>query len=144
MYNSSYAVKISFYSFSSTLVSQKGTIVWRGINQLPASLGQEMWLKHSHGPFLLKGRQESPAWLCAQQEEVDFWVNFCSTSLVAQMVESLPTMQETLVQSLGREDPLEKEMATHSSILAWKILWMEEPGGLGGLQSMGSQRVGHD
>ena len=62
-------------------------------------------------------------------------------SLVTQMVKSLPTMWETLVQSLGQEDPLEKEMATHSSTLAWKILWMEEPGGL---QSMRSQRVGHD
>ena len=62
------------------------------------------------------------------------------TSLVAQMVKCLPTMQETQVQSLGREDPLEKEMATHSSILAWKIPWTEEPGRL---QSMGSQRVGH-
>ena len=63
------------------------------------------------------------------------------TSLVAQMVKLLPTMWETWVQSLGQEDPLEKETATHSSILAWKIPWMEEPGGL---QSMGSQRVGHD
>ena len=52
------------------------------------------------------------------------------TSLVAQMVKHLPTMQETQVQSLGQEDLLEKEMATHSSILAWKIPWMEEPGGL--------------
>ena len=50
-------------------------------------------------------------------------------------------MQETQVQSLGREDPLEKEVATHSSILAWEIPWTEEPGGL---WSMGSQRVGHD
>ena len=63
------------------------------------------------------------------------------TSLVAQMVKRLPTMQETRVQSLGREDLLEKEMATHCSILAWKIPWTEEPVGL---QSMGSQRVGHD
>ena len=63
------------------------------------------------------------------------------TSLVAQRVKHLPTMQETGVVSLGQEDPLEKEMATHSSILAWKIPWMEEPGGL---QSMWSQRVGHD
>ena len=55
------------------------------------------------------------------------------------MVKSLPAMQETQVQSLGQEDLLEKEMATHSSILAWKIPWMEEPGGL---QSMGWQRVG--
>ena len=50
-------------------------------------------------------------------------------------------MQETQFQSLGWEDPLEKEMATHSSILAWKILWTQDPGGL---QSMGSQRVGHN
>ena len=59
-------------------------------------------------------------------------------SLVAQVVKNLPAMQETRVQSLGQEDPLEKEMATHSSILAWRISRTEEPGGL---QSMGSQRV---
>ena len=62
-------------------------------------------------------------------------------SLVAQTVKNLPAMQETWVRSLDSEDPLEKEMATHSSILAWKIPWVEEPGRL---QSMGSQRVGHD
>ena len=62
-------------------------------------------------------------------------------SLVAQRLKCLPAMQETLVQSLSWEDPLEKEMATHSSILAWRIPWMEEPGGL---ESTGSQRVGHD
>ena len=62
-------------------------------------------------------------------------------SLVAQSVKNLPAVQETWVRSLGWEDPLEKEMATHSSILAWKISWTEEPGGL---QSMGSQRVGHN
>ena len=62
-------------------------------------------------------------------------------SLVAQTVKRLPTMWKTRVQSLGREDPLEKEIATHSSTLAWKILWMEEPGRL---HSMGLQRVGHD
>ena len=62
-------------------------------------------------------------------------------SLVPQLVKKLRPVQETGVRSLGREDPLEKEMATHSSILAWKISWMEEPGGL---QSMGSQRVGHN
>ena len=60
---------------------------------------------------------------------------------VAQTVKRLPTMRETWVQSLGQEDPLEKEMATHSSTLAWKIPWTEKPGRL---QSMGSQRVGHD
>ena len=57
------------------------------------------------------------------------------------MVKYLPTMWETQVQSLGREDPLEKEMATHSSTLAWKISWTEEPDSL---PSMGSQRVGHN
>ena len=62
-------------------------------------------------------------------------------SLVAQMVKRLPAVQETQIQSLGRDDPLEKEMATHSSILAWEIPWTEEPGGL---QPIGSQRVGHD
>ena len=60
---------------------------------------------------------------------------------MAQTVKNLPAMQETWVQSLGWEDPLEKEMATHSSILAWKIPWMEEPGRL---QSIQPQRVGHD
>ena len=57
------------------------------------------------------------------------------------MVKRLSTMQETWVQSLGREDPLEKEMAIYSSTIAWKIPWTEEPGRL---QSMGSQRVGHN
>ena len=64
-----------------------------------------------------------------------------SASLVAQRLKHLPGMLETWVRSLGQEDPLEKEMATHSSILAWRIPWREEPGRL---QSMGSQRVGHD
>ena len=62
-------------------------------------------------------------------------------SLVDHMVKNLPAMQETGVRSLGREDPLEKEMATHSSILAWRIPWTGEPGGL---QFMGSQRVRHN
>ena len=61
--------------------------------------------------------------------------------LMAQEVKHLPAIWETWVQSLGQEDLLEKEMATHSSTLAWKILWMEEPGRL---QSMVLQRVGHD
>ena len=62
-------------------------------------------------------------------------------SLVSQMVKNLPAMQETWVCPLGQEDPLEKGMATHSSVLTWKIPWAEEPGGL---QSMGSQGVGHN
>ena len=64
-------------------------------------------------------------------------IGFPSSSVV----KNLPAMQETQVPSLGQEDPLEQEMATHSSILAWEISWTEEPGGL---QSMGSQRVGHN
>ena len=69
------------------------------------------------------------------------WALVHRTSLVAQMVKNLPAVQETKVRSLGQEDPLEKEMATHSSILAWRVPWAEEPDGL---QSMGSQRVGHN
>ena len=63
------------------------------------------------------------------------------TSQVAHMVKCLPTLRETRVRSLDREDPLEKEMATHSSILTWRIPWIEESDGL---QFMGSQRVRHD
>ena len=68
-------------------------------------------------------------------------VPLAGTSQVAQTVKRLSTMRETQVRSPGWEDPLQKEMATHSSTLAWKIPWTEEPGRL---QSMGSQRVGHD
>ena len=67
-------------------------------------------------------------------------IKVLGASLVAQMVKNLPSMQETWVQSLGQEDPLEKEMVHHSSILAWRIPWTEEPGGL---QLRGAQRVGH-
>ena len=80
---------------------------------------------------------------------VDFLLNVLNhilrgyvwASLVAQTVKHLSTMWETQVRSLDREDPLEKEMAIHSSTIAWKIPWTEEPGRL---QSLGSQRVGHD
>ena len=66
---------------------------------------------------------------------------YIRASLVAQMVNHLSPLQETWVQYLGQEDPLEKVMATHSSILAWRIPWTEDPGRL---KSMGSQRVQHD
>ena len=66
---------------------------------------------------------------------------FLRASLVAQRLKHLPPMRETWVRSLGQEDPLGKEMVTHSSILAWRIPWTEKPGRL---QSTGSQRVGHD
>ena len=62
-------------------------------------------------------------------------------SMMVQMVKNVPAVQKTRVQFRGWDDPLEKGMATHSSILAWRNPWTEEPGGL---QSMGSQRVGHD
>ena len=75
-----------------------------------------------------------------QQLELDM-EQLTIASLVAQRIKRLPAMQETRVRPLGWEDALEKEMATHSSILAWRIPWTEEPGGL---QSTGSQRVGHD
>jgi len=71
----------------------------------------------------------------------EYTIDIHQASLVAQRLKSLPAMRETWVRSLGQEDPLEKEMATHSSIPSWRIPWMEE---LGGLQSTGLQRVGHD
>ena len=78
--------------------------------------------------------------ICPRLLEEDMAIH-SRASLVAQMVKCLPTMQETWVRSLGREDPLEKEMATHVSIPAWRIPGTEEPGRL---QSMGPQRVGHN
>ena len=69
-----------------------------------------------------------------------YWYLLGRPSLVAHMVKNLPAVQEAWVQPLGQEDPLEKEMANHSRILAWSIPWMEE---LGGLQSMGLQRIRH-
>ena len=68
-------------------------------------------------------------------------LSWIGAPLVAQMVKNLPAMQETWVQSLGQENPLEKGMVTHSSMFAWEMLWTEEPGGL---QSLGLQRVGHN
>ena len=69
------------------------------------------------------------------------WLKLTWASLMAQRVQNLPALQETHVQSLGCEDPLGKGMATHSSILAWRTPWTEEPGGL---KAMGLQRLGHD
>ena len=74
-------------------------------------------------------------------EGIGYPLQYSWASLVAELVKNLSAMQETWVQSLGWEDPLEKEKATHSSILAWRIPWTEEPGRL---QSMGLQRVGHN
>ena len=74
-------------------------------------------------------------------EGISYPLQYSCASLVTQLVKNLPVMQETWAQSLGWENPLEKGMATHSSILAWRISWTEEPGGL---QSTGLQRIGHD
>ena len=83
----------------------------------------------------LKERRNCETYKLATKREI---IHSKNTS---QRLKRLPPMRETRVRSLGQEDPLEKEMATHSSILAWRIPWTEEPGGL---QSTGSQRVGHD
>ena len=88
------------------------------------------WLQASFSPAALP---LSPAELLSN--------NACVASLVTQMIKNLPALQETQVWSLGWDNSLEKEMATHSTILAWKIPWAEEAGGL---QSMGSPWVGHD
>ena len=90
------------------------------------------------GPFHLECSLPAHQWVAFG---VVFPFLLIRTSLVAQTIKCLSTMWETWVQSLGWEDPLEKEMAIHSSTIAWKIPWTEEPGRL---QSMGSQRVGHD
>ena len=74
-------------------------------------------------------------------EGIGYPLQYSWTSSVAQMVKNLPAMQKTWVRSLGWEDPLEEGKATHSSILAWRIPWTEEPGGL---QPIGLHRVGHD
>ena len=100
------------------------------------------WTEESGGLQSMQSQRVRHDWAVSPQCLVwhclvgnDFWV-----SLVAQMVKNLPAVQETWVRSLGWEDPLEKGTAPHSSILAWRIPWTEEPGRL---QSMGSQRVTH-
>ena len=101
-------------------------ILWRR-GQLPTPV---FWPGEFHGLYGSRGHKES-----------DKTATFTLASLVAQTVKNLPAMWQTWVRSLGREDPLEKEVAVHSSILAWEIPWTEKPCGL---QSMGSQRVGHN
>ena len=92
-------------------------------------------------PLISWCQESGEGWRIHQGKEPIFTEQFLCTSLVTQMVKRLPAMWETQVRFLGLEDLLEKEMATHSSTLAWKISWMEEPGRL---QSMVLQRVGHD
>ena len=108
-----------------------GKIPWRR-QRLPTSV---FWPGEFHGLHSPWSHKESDT-----TEGLSLTFSDPGTSGVAQRVESLPTIRAIWAQSLSQEDPLEKEMATHSSILPWKIPWMEKPGGL---QSMGSQRVGH-
>ena len=79
--------------------------------------------------------------LCVKYSHINMGLSFLQVSLVVQTLKNLPAVQETWVRSLGREDPLEKRLATYSSILAWRIPWIEDSGGL---QSMESQTVRHD
>ena len=99
---------------------------WVVQTQSMSSIIRKDWIKmlvvRTHLWKLAKGQSQGISFLSQRQ--------LTRASLVAQTVKNLPAMQETMVQSLGREDPLEKGMATHSSILAWRIPWMEEPGGL--------------
>ena len=91
--------------------------------------------RRKHVNFLLILKMKSK--LC----KTVFIIEICGSKETEESVKNPPAMQETRIQSLGQEDPLEKGMATHSSILAWRIPWTEEPGKL---QFIGSQRVGHD
>ena len=115
-------------------------IPWRR-ERLPTPV---FWPGESHGLYSPWSRKESDTTeqlsLYFTSSEYSGLISF-GASLVAQMVKRLPAMLQTQVRSLSQEDPLEKEMATHSNILAWRIPWTEEPGRL---PSMGSQRVGHD
>ena len=99
-----------------------------------SSAGKESACK-AGDPFVIPGSGSSPG------ERIGYPLQYFRASLVAQVVKNLPAMWETWVRSLGWEDPLEMEMTTHSNMLAWRIPWTEEPGGL---QSMGLQRVRHD
>ena len=97
-------------------------------------MDREAWRAAIHG--VAKSGKRLSDWT-----ELNWRINYVTASLVAQMVKSLPAMQETWVQFLGQEDPLDKGMAIYSSVLAWRIPWTEEPGRL---QFMGPQKVGRD
>ena len=114
--------------------------VFRDLDYLQLSTWPCLFLKNQSGTLVIKSMFQK--WT-ERKEEGSKRGSLCwpRAPLVAQRLKHLPAMQETWVWSLGWEDPLEKEMATHSSILAWKIPWTEEPGRL---YSTGQQRVGHD
>ena len=104
-------------------------------NGFPGSLAGKESVCNAGDPSSIPGSGRSSG------EGIGYPFQYSWVSLVAQMVKNLLAMQETQVQSLGREDPLEEDMATHSSILAWRSPWTEEPGRL---QFMGLQRIRHD
>ena len=120
------------YSHGLFILSQEGCTFWS-----PSSISPTLHCQWS--PMF------SVVFKISSISEMKWYLSFSNVSfgasLVAQTIKCLLTMRETQVRSLGQEDPLEKEMATHSSTLAWKIPWIEEHNRL---QSMGSQRVGHD
>ena len=105
----------------------------------PKGKGEKERYTHLIAEFQRIARRDKKAFLRDQCQEIE--ENNRMGKMVAQRLKCLPARRETRVQSLGREDPLEKEMATHSTILAWRIPWTEEPGRL---QSTGSQRVRHN
>ena len=122
---------------------------WWGPHSNHYTIRECAWLKYFHLPVLLAGNRGHvlQSWPTRDIFECESWgrchkgmVSFSQIppSLVARTVKNLPTMRDTQLQSLGQEDPLEKGMATYSSILAWRIPWTEESGGL---QSMGSQSL---
>ena len=98
-------------------------------------------VKDTHAIQETPGQASIPGLGRSSGEGIGYPLLYSWASLVAQLIKNPSAMQETWVRSLGWDDPLEKEMATHSSILIWKIPWVEEPGGL---QSLGSQRVEYD
>ena len=106
----------------------------------PTTIGQ-LGLDNSPCPQLYSYMHQSPSKKQMKPLNVAHHIWYSQASLVAQRLKRPPAMQETWVWSLGREDSLEKEMATHSSITAWKTPWTEEPGRL---QCLGSQKIGHD
>ena len=126
-------IYLFYRNFVQHLLSEPG---WVPGCKTHKSIGSLLWL----GPHGVFNSQSCLRWISSNLS-VTVWVFLPWASLVAQTVKHLPTMRGTRVRSLGRGDPLEGEMATHSSILAWRIPWTEDPGRL---QSMGSQRVRHD
>ena len=121
--------KVTYKTVHSAFPASQVHALWDPL----ALFARHLWAKSN-----LKSHIRTP---CRSQYYWDLSLHYMRASLVAQTVKSLPAVQKTRVQSLGQEAPLEKEMTTHSSILAWKITWVEE---FGRLQSMGSQRVRQD